>query len=96
MASEACELGLVDKVTEPDELLATAVQTAKGMGENPWAAVRMTKDLITANWDETDLLAVQTREGEALQACYVSPEHKEAIAAFLEKRTPDFKSARDG
>ena len=41
-----------------------------------------------------DIATVQKREGEALQACYTSPEHKEAIAAFLEKREPDFKAAR--
>jgi 1,4-dihydroxy-2-naphthoyl-CoA synthase len=30
----------------------------------------------------------------ALQEAYKSPEHKEAIAAFLEKREPDFRKAR--
>ena len=37
---------------------------------------------------------MQQREGEALKACYASPEHKEAIDAFLEKREPDFAAAR--
>ena len=94
MAAEALELGLIDKVTPADELLPTAIQIAKGMGENPLEAVRLIKELITANTSETDLKTIQKREGEALQACYVSPEHKEAISAFLEKREPDFKAAR--
>jgi len=38
--------------------------------------------------------AVQKREMQALNEAYQSPEHKEAIAAFLEKRAPDFKAAR--
>ena len=32
----------------------------------------------------------------ALAEAYTSPEHKEAIAAFMEKREPDFKAARGG
>jgi 1,4-dihydroxy-2-naphthoyl-CoA synthase len=39
---------------------------------------------------------VQKREGEALAKCYTSPEHKEAIKAFMEKREPDFRAARRG
>ena len=54
----------------------------------------MIKQLATQNAVETDLRLVQQREGEGLKTAYVSPEHKEAIAAFLEKRTPDFRGAR--
>ena len=94
MADEALEIGLVDKVTDPEDLLPTAVAAAKGMGDNPLASVRLIKELITANAAESDYKAVQQREMEALKQCYVSPEHKEAISAFLEKREPDFKAAR--
>ena len=64
------------------------------MGENPQVALRMIKKLATQNAAETDLKLIQQREGEGLKVAYVSPEHKEAISAFLEKRTPDFKGAR--
>lgn len=93
-APEALALGLVDRVTSPDELLPAAHAVARGMGENPQAAIRMIKQLISENASETDVSLVQRREGEALKISYQSPEHKEAIAAFLEKRAPDFKSAR--
>jgi 1,4-dihydroxy-2-naphthoyl-CoA synthase len=33
-------------------------------------------------------------EGFALEKCYVSPEHKEYVSAFLEKRKPDFGKLR--
>ena len=33
-------------------------------------------------------------EGFALEKCYVSPEHKEYVAAFLEKRKPNFKKPK--
>jgi 2-(1,2-epoxy-1,2-dihydrophenyl)acetyl-CoA isomerase len=54
----------------------------------------MIKALINANASEQDLATVQRRELEALQQCYKSPEHHEAIAAFMEKREPDFRTAR--
>ena len=95
-ADEALAIGLVDKVVEPAELLPAAKAVAKAMGENPQAAVRMVKQLITANASESDLNVVQKREIEALSKLYTSPEHKEAIKAFLEKRQPNFKTARKG
>ena len=52
------------------------------------------KQLLTQNATETDIRLIQKREGEALEVCYASNEHKEAITAFLEKRPPDFKMAR--
>ena len=93
-AEQALGLGLVDRVTTAEELLPAAVQVAKSMGENPQVALGMVKSLITANMAESDMLEAQRREMVALLKCYESAEHKEAIAAFLEKRAPDFKAAR--
>ncbi len=95
-AEEAATVGLVDEVADAEQLLPTARAVAKEMGENPQAALKMVKQLITENFSESDTAVVQRREGEALATCYQSPEHKEAIAAFLEKREPDFKKARRG
>ena len=39
--------------------------------------------------------AVQKRELELLDRAYETPEHQEAVAAFLEKRDPDFRAARE-
>lgn len=91
---EACRIGLVDEVVEPEQLLERARAAAREMGDNPQAALRMVKALLTQNVSEGDTDLVQKREIEALNQCYQSPEHKEAIAAFLEKREPDFKQAR--
>ena len=91
---EAQTIGLVDKVVEPADLMAAAKASARAMGENPQAALRMVKQLLTQNIAEGDTRLVQQREIAALTQCYASPEHKEAISAFLEKRDPDFKAAR--
>ncbi len=93
-ADEALDIGLVDKVVAPEALLDSACEVARAMGENPQSALRHIKALISANAAETDMRAVQKRELQALHEAYKSPEHKEAIAAFLEKREPDFKAAR--
>jgi 2-(1,2-epoxy-1,2-dihydrophenyl)acetyl-CoA isomerase len=95
-AEEALAIGLVDKVVEAEELLPAARAMAKAMGENPQTALRMVKQLIGVNASESDWNLVQKREIEALTKCYASPEHKEAISAFLSKRAPDFKAARRG
>ena len=92
--TEAAAVKLVDKAVPADELITTARGIAKSMGENPQGALRMVKQLITENMSEPDILKVQKREGAALAICYDSPEHHEAISAFLEKREPDFRSAR--
>ncbi len=91
---EALDIGLVDKVTPDDALLDEACTIAKAMGENPRSALLQIKQLLTQNATETDIRLIQKREGEALEVCYASNEHKEAITAFLEKRPPDFKMAR--
>jgi len=90
----AMDVGLIDQMTEPEKLLDAAHQIASAMGENPQSAIRMVKQLMTDNLADSDLMKVQQRELIALDQCYQSPEHREAISAFLEKRSPDFKTAR--
>ncbi len=91
LAEEAKELGLVDRVIEPDALLAEAQSVAAELASNPPTSVRLIKELLTVNADESDLGAVQRREIEAIQVAYKTPEHAEAVAAFLEKRPPVFR-----
>ena len=94
LAEEALALRLVDRVLAPEALVAAALDAARAMGSNPQSALRAVKALLTENAAETDLAVAQKREMAALQQAYESPEHKEAIAAFLEKREPDFRTAR--
>ena len=91
LAEEAKELGLVDRVVEPDALLDEATAMATELAGNPPTQLRLIKQLLTANASETDLGAVQRRELEALQVATKSPEHAEAVAAFLERRPPVFR-----
>lgn len=94
LAREAKELGLIDRVTNKENLMNEAISYAKAMGENPQISIKHIKELLSINGSETDIELIQKREQEALQECYTTEEHKEAISSFIEKREPDFKSAR--
>ncbi len=88
--TEAGVMGLVDQVTDGD-VLEAALQRARSYAENPPTMLRLVKRLLTENGSDTDLAAVQRRELEALNVARASADHREAVAAFLEKRQPRFR-----
>src|SRR5437016_4150823 len=67
------------------------VRLARESAANPDPQLRMTKALLTQNASATDLDEVQRRESEMLRACWKSPEHAEAVQAFLDKRPSRFR-----
>lgn len=93
VAEEALGLGLVDRVVGPERVVDEAVTIAADFAANPGPQLRMIKALLTANATEGDLDRVQRRELEALEQAYRTPEHREAVTAFMEKRTPQFRTA---
>jgi 2-(1,2-epoxy-1,2-dihydrophenyl)acetyl-CoA isomerase len=90
-AAEAHAAGLADHLVAPDELLSRAGEIARSMGGNPPPQLRWIKELLTRNGSETDLAEVQRREFLRLREAYATPEHREAVEAFLEKRPPRFR-----
>jgi enoyl-CoA hydratase/carnithine racemase len=90
-AQEAFDAGLADRLVAPEALESTAIEIARGMGSNPGPQLRMIKELLTRNACETDLLEAQRRETRYLRECYKTPEHHEAVRAFIEKRPPKFR-----
>ena len=89
-ADEAMRMGLVSAVTEPGDLLPTAIAKAEEIANNPTRAVMMIKELLRKNPMEDDLDAVMEREGLRDQIARRLPDHAEAVAAFLEKRDARF------
>jgi enoyl-CoA hydratase/carnithine racemase len=95
-AAEAQRIGLVLRTVPHDRLLDEALGLA-----NEYAAIgplmlRETKTLLYQNCVEQDMALVAKCEGEAIGRCTGSAEQREAIAAFREKRKPDFKAVRGG
>ena len=89
-AEEALRIGLVTAVTEPDDLLPTALAKAEEIANNPTRAVMMIKELLRKNPMDADLEAVMEREGLRDQIARRLPDHAEAVAAFLDKREAHF------
>ena len=93
-AEEAHAGGLVTEVVATAALLDRAVALGEELAARPLDSVRLIRSLLDRNAHEADIAEVQRREGEALREAYASPEHHEAVKAFLEKRKPDFSRAR--
>lgn len=89
--ADAHEYGLADQLAEPDRLVDTAIEIAASYAANPAPQLLMVKRLLSDNATEGDLALVQHREHELLQQCWASPEHAEAVAAFTDKRAPQFR-----
>lgn len=85
---EAKELGLVDEIAV--DVVGAAVARAQTYAVNAPPSLRYSKQLLTENGTESDLATVQRRELSLLREAYLTPEHREAVAAFLEKRPPNF------
>jgi enoyl-CoA hydratase/carnithine racemase len=91
LGDEAKQLGLVDRVVPAEQLMELAMSMATELAGNPPTQVRMIKELLSQNACETDLALVQQREVAALEKAYRTPEHHEAVRAFLEKRPAKFR-----
>jgi 2-(1,2-epoxy-1,2-dihydrophenyl)acetyl-CoA isomerase len=89
-AAEALAGGLVERVVPAEQLLDEAVGLAATIAANPAPQLQMIKQLLTENGADGDARAVQRRESELLRDCWETPEHAEAVAAFMEKRAPAF------
>lgn len=88
-AAEALAIGLVSRVVADDALLPTARSVAEKIAANPPHAVRMTKRLLREG--QTTTLPALLDMSAAMQAlAHATADHDEAVAAFLERRSPDF------
>lgn len=88
-AAEALRLGFVTAVVEPDALADAARAEADRYREASPFAVRRTKQLVYAGMANAIDEHVRLT-GRLLQECFHSADHREGVAAFLERRPARF------
>lgn len=84
-ADEAKEIGLVNAVYAPEELMDGAIEMAKSFTVNAPIAVKYAKACIDRGMqmDIDDGIAL---ENELFAMCFATADQKEGMSAFLEKR----------
>ena len=89
-AAEADRIGLVSRVVEHDALMDTAMGAAKEIAGYSIPSIMAAKEMVGR------ALEVSTAEGvkferRLFQGLFGTADQKEGMAAFTEKRAPDFK-----
>ena len=88
-AASALEIGLVSHVVAHDDLLASATALAQRIAANPPLAVQALKHglrrAVDPDWNELGAW-VSTN----LARLFQTADHREGVAAFLEKRQPNY------
>lgn len=88
-AQRAYELGLVQKVSEPETLMEDAMNIAKNIASKGENAIRQIK-YVTYKGLATSLEEGQNIEASNFGNMFETGETKEGINAFLEKRKPNW------
>ncbi|HWU44741.1 MAG TPA: enoyl-CoA hydratase-related protein [Bdellovibrio sp.] len=89
-AQEALQMGLVNKVVPPGELMSAVMKTAESILAKAPLAVRSSKTSINQAWD-MDVEEAQRNEAKIFAELFNSEDVKEGTQAFIEKRKAQFK-----
>ncbi|MBP0049229.1 2,3-dehydroadipyl-CoA hydratase [Marinobacterium sp. AK62] len=88
-AAQARDFGLVSEVTIPERSLERANELARKIATKPPIAVRQAKEVLLKAY-ETTLDSGLSLERKAFTLLAATEDRNEGIAAFMEKRKPNF------
>jgi 2-(1,2-epoxy-1,2-dihydrophenyl)acetyl-CoA isomerase len=88
-AQQALEWGLINRVVADEQVLPAALEMARQLAQGPTRSFGETKRLILAGATES-LESQMEKESRAIAAMVASADGREGMAAFLDKRTPEF------
>jgi len=89
-AEEAERAGLVSRIVSSGDLVEEAVRTAEKIADMSMPAVMMAKESVN-NALEMTLSAGTRMERRLFHSLFATADQKEGMAAFAEKRSPQFK-----
>ena len=90
-AQEAYELGIVDKLVAPEELMDKVMELMNSFTKNAPIAVANCKKAIDEGY-QLDIDGGVKTESKWFGKCFATEDQKEGMAAFLEKRPAEFKN----
>lgn len=95
-ADRALQLGLVNRVVAPEELLPEATALASRIAANPARALEATKQALRSSW-HSDLQGMMAASFWTVSALSFTDDVSEGINAALERRPPQFnRESREG
>jgi enoyl-CoA hydratase/carnithine racemase len=86
-ADEALALGIIDRRSSTETLIADAQAWASELCRGSAAALALSKTILNQSF-ELPAEAVFMQGSQAQGICYTSSEHREAVLAFLDKSVP--------
>ncbi len=89
-AKRAYELGLVNQVFPPDQLMEATKKFARRLAGMPGFALKMAKHAMNYGYD-LSLDNANRLEMECCAQCFSTDDQKEGMGALLEKRKPNFQ-----
>jgi enoyl-CoA hydratase/carnithine racemase len=94
-AAEAHRLGLIDRLAEPRQARARALELAEEIARNSPRSLRSAKHAMRQGFD-LDLASAMLIEEHAWERAAYSADRREGIAAFNERRAPRWPDPRPG
>ncbi|RJG02685.1 enoyl-CoA hydratase/isomerase family protein [Noviherbaspirillum sedimenti] len=83
-AAEALSIGIADRLSSPETLLADARAWAIELSKGSRTALALSKTIVNQSF-ELSAEQIFAQESQAQGICYTSNEHRESVMAFLEQ-----------
>jgi len=94
-AERALAIGLVNRIVEPEQLIAESVGLAERIADRPRRAVEATKQALRASW-QSDLASAMSSSYWTTSALQLTADFREGVEAAIERRPARFNREEGG